>query len=84
MESKEAWSEFEAELERRFREFEQWTLQHWPDRHRPLSDADFSPLRYELSQLGANLRTENHREAEPPEPSKGGPQYINTDPEPWP
>ena len=85
MENKETWREFRAAPERRFGEFEQWTLQHWPDRDHPLSEADFSPFRYELSRLGAKLKTENHhRESEPPEPSKGGPQYINTDPEPWP
>lgn len=84
MENKEAWSEFTVELERRFGDFEQWTLHHWPDRSHPLSEADFSSLRYELSRLGAKLKTEDHREAEPPEPSKGGPQYINSDPEPWP
>ena len=81
MKNEQAWNEFTAELERRFRDVEQWALQHWPDQTHPLSNSDFSALHYELSRLGAKLKHENDRE---PEPSKGGPQYINMNPEPWP
>ncbi|HCE09645.1 MAG TPA: hypothetical protein DEQ40_13805 [Oxalobacteraceae bacterium] len=81
MENKQVWHEFTVELERRFGELERWALQHWPDQDRPLSTSDFSPLRYELSLISNRLKNEDQRG---PEPSEGGPQYINMNPEPWP
>lgn len=80
MDNKQEWDAFTAELARRLEEMEQWALQHWPDQVRPLSHADFSPLRYELSLLGARQKNPDHD----PAPSEGGPQYINMNPAPWP
>ena len=81
MKSEQAWNEFAAELERRFGELEQWALQHWLDEKHPLSTSDFSALRYELSRLSAKLK---HQDERGPQPSEGGPQYVNMNPEPWP
>lgn len=74
-------AQFRSELQRRFDALEQWAIAQWPDQARPLSHADFSPMRYELTVLGGKL---NHDSQRLPEPSEGGPQYINMNAAPWP
>ncbi|CDG82432.1 hypothetical protein [Janthinobacterium agaricidamnosum] len=73
---------FINELWRRFEEVQQWAIEHWPDRERPLSSSDFVEARKEILGLrapGGDL--DKRRQAEPAE---GGAQYISTAPAPWP
>lgn len=75
---------FEAEMKQRFETLVAWALENWPDKTHPLSHSDFDKIRKDLATLaegGANI---GERNAEIPEPSENGPQYVNSNPAPWP
>lgn len=72
---------FINELERRFEEVQQWAIEHWPDRERPLTSSNFVEARKEILALGQMTSEINHHA---PEPADGGPQYLSTTPAPWP
>jgi hypothetical protein len=81
MENNEQRRQFINELWRRFEEVQQWAIEHWPDPAHPLSPADFVEARKTILGLG-NMTSELNKQE--PEPSAGGPQYIDTTPAPWP
>lgn len=81
MENNDQRRQFINELWRRFEEVQQWAIAHWPDPAHPLTPADFVEARKEILGLGAMTSELNRQE---PEPSAGGPQYIDTTPAPWP
>lgn len=72
---------FINEVWRRFEEVQQWAIDNWPDRERPLSSSDFVEARKEILALGA-MSSEPKRQE--PEPSEGGAQYVDVTPAPWP
>lgn len=72
---------FINEVWRRFEEVQQWAIDNWPDRERPLSSSDFVEARKEILALGTMTSELNRQE---PEPSDGGAQYVEVTPAPWP
>jgi hypothetical protein len=74
-------SRYADELTRRFEEFTDWAINHWPQKNYPLLPSDFAESRREISViLGQRL---NEGQTLPP-PEEGGPQYIDVNPTPWP
>jgi len=76
--------DFGAELKRRFEELAAWAVAHAPA-NKPLSNAAFDNCRREIARL-ATPATASMSEcnAALPEPSEAGPQYVDTNPTPWP
>lgn len=74
--------QFVGELWRRFEALQQWAIDNWPDKQHPLSSADFVAARQEILALA----DERHPvpSGQVPEPSEGGPQYVDVTPTPWP
>lgn len=72
---------YSKELSRRFEELVRWAIDNWPERGRPLSEADFARVRQEMVQLGVPPET---IVKEAPDPAAGGEQYVNINPSPWP
>lgn len=72
---------FTGEFERRFQELSQWAIENWPDKNRPLSEADLADMHKEFSKVKAKASLARQRV---PEPWEGGPQYVNQTPTPWP
>ncbi len=80
MASKEECDRYAAEVTRRFEEFTQWSIAHWPNKSAPLQQSDFGAARKELAAiLGEQLSAPSADS-----PSEGGPQYVNMNPTPWP
>ena len=75
---------FEAEMKQRFEALVAWALENWPDKTRSLTHADFDKIRQELMHLTEGGTDIGERNAEIPEPSENGPQYVNSNPAPWP
>lgn len=75
---------FEAEMKQRFEALVAWALENWPDKTRSLTHADFDKIRQELMRLTEGGTDIGERNAEIPEPSENGPQYVNSNPAPWP
>lgn len=73
--------DFINEVWRRFEEVQQWAIDNWPDRERPLSSSDFVEARKEILALGTRSSELKRQEAEPAE---GGAQYVDVTPAPWP
>jgi len=73
--------QFIDELWRRYEEVQQWAIENWPDRERPLSASDFVAARKEILALGTAGSGARQRT---PEPAEGGPQYVDVTPAPWP
>lgn len=75
---------FETEMKQRFEALFIWVAENWPDKARPLSPTDFDSIRRELTRLTEHGADIGERNAEIPEPSENGPQYVNINPAPWP
>ena len=74
-------SRYADELIRRFEEFTNWAINNWPQKNYPLLASDFAESRREISTiLGRRL----HEGESLPPPEKGGPQYLDVNPSPWP
>lgn len=76
--------QFIAEAWRRFEELQNWAIAAWPDPDHPLSSSDFVEGRKEILALG--LGRERWRQAAQAgqEPERGGKQYEQVTPAPWP
>lgn len=77
-------AQFEAEMKQRFEALMTWAIENWPDRKHPLSRSDFDKARREIARLAEGGPNIGERNAEIPEPSENGPQYVNSNPAPWP
>jgi hypothetical protein len=77
-------AQFGAEMKQRFEEFTSWAIEHWPDKSHPLSRTDFDAARKQISILADGRQDIGDKNAEIPEPSEDGPQYVNVNPAPWP
>ncbi|HEY6774671.1 MAG TPA: hypothetical protein VI140_11915 [Oxalicibacterium sp.] len=75
---------FEAEMQQRFEALVTWALENWPDKTHPLAHSDFDKVRKDLATLAEGDADIGERNAEIPEPSENGPQYVNSNPAPWP
>jgi len=83
MADQEQSDKFAAEMARRFEEFTQWAIEHWPNREMPLLESDFESSRKEMQQiLGAKLSQALQAEVGPPAGETV--QYVNMNPAPWP
>jgi hypothetical protein len=73
--------QYAAELARRFEEFTEWAIAHWPHTESPLLASDFEASRKELGEiLGPKLGAdENNTPAAVPDR-----QYVQVNPAPWP
>ncbi len=81
----EARREFVAELWRRFEALQEWAVTHWPDKHNPLSSADFVEARKEILSLRSPAGSLNQpAQQNEAEPEQGGAQYVDVTPAPWP
>lgn len=82
MATKEQSDAFATEALNRFEEFTNWALQNWPNKHFPLMVSDFSESRRELSLiLGEKLDNGQTRDDLPQDPA---PDFVDTNPMPWP
>ncbi len=71
------------ELVRRFEEFTGWAIANWPHKNYPLLESDFAEARREISViLGSRLQEGQSSPSAGLRP--GEPQYIDTNPMPWP
>jgi len=77
-------SPFEDEMKQRFEALVAWALENWPDKTHPLNQSDFDKIRKDLATLAEGGADIGERNAEIPEPSENGPQYVNSNPAPWP
>ncbi|KAF3998062.1 hypothetical protein [Glaciimonas immobilis] len=85
MNDKEKRDAYADELRRRYIEYTDWALQHWPVESFPLMESDFSASGRELSEiLGAKLAKGEHEGGNDDSPAEHEPQYINVTPMPWP
>lgn len=82
----QAQEQFAEEFTRRYIELRQWAMKNWPNSDQPLGETDFIASDRELHLLlGARL----HPGATPAgnsstDPAKGGNQYQDITPMPWP
>jgi hypothetical protein len=74
-------SQYADELIRRFDEFTSWAISNWPQKNYPLLSSDFAQSRREISSI---LGKRMHEGESLPPPEKGGPQYVDVTPTPWP
>ncbi|HEX7648850.1 MAG TPA: hypothetical protein VF450_15725 [Noviherbaspirillum sp.] len=94
MAGKEERDRYAQELTRRFEEFTRWAIAHWPDKHLPLLESDFTESRREIAQIvGPKLGDGESNEDEPTRAASdntapGIPvdakQYVDVTPAPWP
>ena len=81
---------YAAEVLQRYDAFRSWTIANWPNAADPLSSADFSAGRQELSGLlNARLDGRDDQPVAPAAPSEstGDPdadQFLPVTPAPWP
>ena len=75
---------FGIEMKARFEAFTAWAIDQWPDTSHPLARTDFDVARKEIETLAEGRQDIGERNAEIPEPSENGPQYVNVNPTPWP
>jgi hypothetical protein len=75
---------FAAEMKRRFDELVDWAIANSLNRSAPLRKADFELCRKEIEKLADRDFDMGERNAKVPEPSENGPQYVSTNPAPWP
>ncbi len=77
---------YAQELEQRLDDLIAWAIAEQPHKIAKISDADFSSVREAFlttAKSGGKLAEQRENESVP-EPSEGGPQYINDNPAPWP
>lgn len=75
---------FENELKQRFDELVLWAVRNRPYNGAALRPTDFDDSWKDIAKLardGVNIGEQN---AAVPEPSENGPQYVNSNPAPWP
>lgn len=84
MSANEERRQFDIALKKRFEEFVTWAVTNRPDHSRPLSPADFEQARNAIATLANNGLDIGERNAAIPEPADNGPQYVNSNPAPWP
>lgn len=77
-------SSYAQELEQRLDGLIEWIVTNQPYNTNKLSTADFSDLRETFLTLSKSGAHHENQKGEIPEPSEGGPQYINDNPTPWP
>lgn len=84
MENSDRMKTFGIEMKARFEAFAAWAIDQWPDADHPLSSVDFDVARKEIEALTEGRQNIGERNADIPEPSENGPQYVNVNPTPWP
>jgi hypothetical protein len=92
MTDKERYDAYASEVNRRFEEWVNWAIEHWPRAEQPLMESDFAAARRELSALlGPRLGDpgESGRPADrvpdPPGLAKDKDrQFRDMNPMPWP
>lgn len=75
---------FENELRQRFDALVIWAVRNRPYTGTSLKPTDFDDIWKETSRLARDGIDVKKRNAAVPEPSENGPQYINSNPAPWP
>lgn len=75
-------SPFCQELDKRLDEVIAWAVMQCPLKESNLAYADFEKVRFDFQQVALGKK-KSYQEGEP-EPERGGPQYINDNPAPWP
>lgn len=76
--------DYARELKRRFADYKQWAITHWPVGEQPLNDAAFVASERELELLTGSRLHPGHQDGAPP---AGGPQqaqFEDVTPAPWP
>ena len=84
MTTNDARAEFAAELKQKFEALVTWAIEQSPDKTSPLERSDFDTARKEITLIAEGKSDVGDRNAEVPEPSEDGPQYVNVNPAPWP
>jgi len=84
MTSKEERTQFAADLKQKFEALTTWAIEQCPDQALPLSRSDFDVARKEIERIATGRSDIGERNADVPEPSEDGPQYVNVNPAPWP
>ena len=72
---------FAREVERKVDELIAWIVANSPDQKAAVSNKDFAKIREQFCILAGG---DSYIAQHVPEPSEGGPQYINDNPAPWP
>lgn len=75
---------FENELRQRFDELVLWAVKNRPYNCNSLKPTDFDDSWKQISRLAREGVDIGKRNAAVPEPSENGPQYVNSNPAPWP
>lgn len=92
MANKEQYDAYAQEVARRFEEWVQWTIEHWPRDRQPLMESDFASARRELSEILGPRLGEPEEATRPadrvPDPPGLAPekdrQFRDMNPMPWP
>lgn len=71
------------ELVRRFEEFTQWAIVHWPQKNYPLMSSDFAASRREISGI-VGRKLHEGESMTPPTAAQEDPPYLDVSPTPWP
>ncbi|HVK93952.1 MAG TPA: hypothetical protein VM571_04420 [Noviherbaspirillum sp.] len=87
MASKVECDQYAVDVAKRFEEFVQWAIAHWPNREFPLLESDFEQCRREIAEilgpkLGDGNETDDRSSEAINEPNTR--QYVNMNPMPWP
>ncbi len=83
MTTKEEYDQYAAELTRRFDEYVQWAITHWPKREFPLLPSDFSASRREISQI-VGPKLGDSEESNSAGLNRNAGQFRDMNPMPWP
>ncbi|WP_175626375.1 MULTISPECIES: hypothetical protein [Oxalobacteraceae] len=75
---------FENELKQRFDELVLWAVRNRPYTGASLKPTDFDDSWKQIARLTREGIDLGKRNAAVPEPSENGPQYVNSNPAPWP
>lgn len=84
MANHEELQKFAEALALRVDELTVWAISHWPDPQHPLRPEHFNAVREAFAAIAALQPVLRPAEAALPSPSAGGPQYLDSDPTPWP
>jgi hypothetical protein len=84
MDNKEEMQQFAGALALRVDELTVWAISHWPDRQHPLTKAHFGAVRAAFAAIAELQPAARPPGAPVPGPAAGGPQYIDSNPAPWP
>jgi hypothetical protein len=84
MASKKECDQYASEVTRRFEEFTQWAIQHWPNQDLRLMKSDFNQARQELSRILGPRLSESCTDEADAMPARESARYVALRPTPWP